>query len=281
MARDDQHERPRPLRDAARDGATPPTTVGTVLAALAIGVILYRTDAGIDPINLAAAVVAVVATGGTSLYTVLRVLRAAEPQVTPVDDPRNNAGEQLIPRGTALLGEILEQLLELRATPPAAAPPEVPEDPADSVEAYDWAEADPSPPRHARTQKMPAVDLDRRRGRVDPAGRPRRLTTVPPETMPPADPDWYADELTAADERNARGRVRPPPQEQRATVQRPSSPDATTAPTGLVTRTPTGQIPASALLAGSRARRRAERLDEPVDDRYGAGAVPWGGTHRA
>ena len=241
MARDDQ--RPRPLMDAARDGATPPTTVGTVLAALAIGVILYRTDAGIDPINLAAGIVAVVATGGTSLYTVLRVLRSAESRVTPVDDPRTSSGEQLVPRSSALLGEILEQLLELRGAPAEPPPADYdrggprPPDPPDHVEAYDWAEVEPSPPRHARTQQMPAVD------REPPPPRPRRAAP-PAEAMPPADPDWYGDEITTRDE-------------QRATR---ASRRARPAEDPPIARTSSGQLPAAGLLTHGRSggRRRAQ-----------------------
>lgn len=91
--------RPRPILAAIRSGAWLPL-VGTLLtAAVTFG--LLNSEQGTAIGNLVAAV-ATLLTAITAALSNFHVLRRAEPEVTPVADPRDDLGRALVPeRGPA------------------------------------------------------------------------------------------------------------------------------------------------------------------------------------
>lgn len=86
-----------PLAAAARTAATVWTAVGGVVTGLA-GVGIITADQNTALQTLLVAVTAVVG-GATSALAAFGVKRKVEPLVTPISDPRNNAGEELAPAG--------------------------------------------------------------------------------------------------------------------------------------------------------------------------------------
>jgi phosphatidylglycerophosphate synthase len=84
----------RPIVDAIRGGAWK-TALGTgISAAVSFGVLDTREASALN--TVVAALVTIV-TALTSVVAQLHILRNAEPQVTPVVEPRDNAGHPLIP----------------------------------------------------------------------------------------------------------------------------------------------------------------------------------------
>jgi hypothetical protein len=89
-----------PLASAAKSAATLWTAVGGIVTGLAgVGIITVDQNGALQ--GLLVAVTAVVG-GVTSTLAAFGVRKQAEPLVTPVADPRNDAGEQLLPAGPGL-----------------------------------------------------------------------------------------------------------------------------------------------------------------------------------
>lgn len=95
MTRLDIDERPRPLVDAATWVARVTGLVGTVVTALAgWGIVTAaQGDAVTGLLGAIPGVVTLVAT----VLAAFGVVRRAEPQVTPLSDPRDNQGQALRP----------------------------------------------------------------------------------------------------------------------------------------------------------------------------------------
>lgn len=85
--------RPRPILDAIRTG-TWKTGLGTlVTAAVAFGIL--NAEQATVANNIVASLVTIV-TAVTAILAQVHVLQRAEPQVTPVVDPRANDGTRLV-----------------------------------------------------------------------------------------------------------------------------------------------------------------------------------------
>jgi hypothetical protein len=86
--------RPRPILEAIRSGAWK-TILGTlVAAAVSFGLLNGQQATLLD--NIVAALASLI-TLVTSFVAQLHVLGRAEPQVTPVADPRDDTGTPLVP----------------------------------------------------------------------------------------------------------------------------------------------------------------------------------------
>jgi hypothetical protein len=86
-------DRPRPILEAIQAGMWKTWLGGAVTAAVAFGILNTQQATAVN--NLVAAVVTLV-TVATSLAAQLHVLHTAEPQVTPVSDPQDDAGHKLV-----------------------------------------------------------------------------------------------------------------------------------------------------------------------------------------
>lgn len=85
--------RPRPILEAIRDGMWK-TVLGTAITAAATFGVLDGQQATL--INNLVAAIATVVTLATSLLAQFHILSHAEPEVTPVVDPRDNDGHPLV-----------------------------------------------------------------------------------------------------------------------------------------------------------------------------------------
>jgi hypothetical protein len=84
-----------PLADAAKSAATLWTAVGGIVTGLAgVGIITADQNTALQAVLVA---VTAVVGGVTSALAAFGVKRQAEPLVTPLADPRNNLGEELLP----------------------------------------------------------------------------------------------------------------------------------------------------------------------------------------
>lgn len=85
--------RPRPVHEAAK-GQQLTTAIGTIITALAaIGVLTLDQS---DAIQVILTIVAPVAAAVTGLLAAFGVVKKAEPNVTPLADPRDTLGNPLI-----------------------------------------------------------------------------------------------------------------------------------------------------------------------------------------
>ncbi|WP_134664027.1 hypothetical protein [Amycolatopsis sp. CFH S0078] len=90
----DLADRPRPILEAIRGGGWK-TLAGTLIAAaVSFGILNAEQATALD--NVVAAVVTLI-TFVTSAVAQFHVLDHAEPQVTPVADPRDDRGRPLVP----------------------------------------------------------------------------------------------------------------------------------------------------------------------------------------
>lgn len=85
--------RPRPILEAIQTGAWK-TVLGTVVTAAASFGVLDGEQATLA--NNAVAAIATIATAVTSLVAQFHILHNAEPEVTPLADPRDDTGHQLV-----------------------------------------------------------------------------------------------------------------------------------------------------------------------------------------
>jgi hypothetical protein len=91
--------RPRPILAAFRSIGALITALGSVATALAgVGILSAAQDSAVVD---ALGVIPGVITAVTGLVAAFRVVRRAEPAVTPLSDPQDDAGHQLVPVGTA------------------------------------------------------------------------------------------------------------------------------------------------------------------------------------
>ncbi|MGW3470449.1 hypothetical protein ACWDKQ_18770 [Saccharopolyspora sp. NPDC000995] len=90
--------RPRPILDAIRSGTWKTLVGALVTAAVSFGLLNANQATLLN--NMVAAVVTLV-TLVTSTLAQLHILDHAEPQVTPVADPRDNTGRPLVPAPAA------------------------------------------------------------------------------------------------------------------------------------------------------------------------------------
>lgn len=86
-------DRPRPILDAISSGMWKTVLGGAITAAVSFGLLDGQQATLVN--NLVAAIATVV-TIATSLLAQLHILRNAEPEVTPMADPRDNAGQPLV-----------------------------------------------------------------------------------------------------------------------------------------------------------------------------------------
>ncbi|SFO81976.1 hypothetical protein SAMN05421810_10163 [Amycolatopsis arida] len=87
--------RPRPIRDTIRSGGAWRTAIGALItAAVSFGLLNTEQATLVDNI---VATLATLITLVTSLIAQFHILGRAEPQVTPVSDPRDDHGAPLVP----------------------------------------------------------------------------------------------------------------------------------------------------------------------------------------
>jgi hypothetical protein len=91
----DIRTRPRPIREAFRSVGSAIALVGSIVTSL-VGWGVISATQGDAVHGLLGAIPGVVALV-TALLSAFGVVQKAEPQVTPLSDPRNNRGEQLAP----------------------------------------------------------------------------------------------------------------------------------------------------------------------------------------
>lgn len=90
----DIRSRPRPIRDAFRSVGTAVALLGSVVTSLVGWGVITATQG--DAVNgLLGAIPGVVALV-TALLSAFGVVRAAEPKVTPLEDPVNDKGQALV-----------------------------------------------------------------------------------------------------------------------------------------------------------------------------------------
>lgn len=98
MSTIDIRTRPRPIMDAFKSVGTAVAFIGSVVTSLVGWGVLSATQG--DAVNgLLGAIPGAVGLV-TALLSAFGVVKSAEPKVTPVDDPRNNAGQPLVVNGT-------------------------------------------------------------------------------------------------------------------------------------------------------------------------------------
>jgi drug/metabolite transporter (DMT)-like permease len=89
-----------PLKDAAASAARVWAALGGIAAGLAgVGILTVEQNTALQA-TLAA--VAALITAASTAAAAFGVRRQAEPLVTPISDPQNNAGMQLVARGERL-----------------------------------------------------------------------------------------------------------------------------------------------------------------------------------
>lgn len=104
--------RPRPLVDAAAQGASAPVLIGTVFSSLlATGAVTAQQE---QWVTITLVVLAAATTALTTIIAQIRSIRVGEQMVTPVESPRNQGGDPLVPRTSLLLEEVLAQLVLMR-----------------------------------------------------------------------------------------------------------------------------------------------------------------------
>lgn len=86
--------RPRPILEAIRSGAWVPLLGTAITAVVTFGLLNSEQAAGLH--NLVAAGATLLTAVTAALHT-LHVLRNAEPEVTPISDPRAADGTPLVP----------------------------------------------------------------------------------------------------------------------------------------------------------------------------------------
>ncbi len=113
--------RPQPLVAAANQATPLPAAVSSIVSALLVAGVITRGQLDLVTVLLGAGAAACAAIA--ALVAGRRTARVGQRDVTPLEDPVNAAGEELLPRGTLLLEEIAEQLLALRQPDPATEVP--------------------------------------------------------------------------------------------------------------------------------------------------------------
>src|SRR5687768_4722394 len=100
MSTIDIRRRPRPILDAFKSVGSAIAFAGSVVTSLVGWGVLSATQG--DAVNgLLGAIPGAVALV-TALLSAFGVAKAAEPKVTPVEDPMNNAGQPLVVNGRVL-----------------------------------------------------------------------------------------------------------------------------------------------------------------------------------
>lgn len=93
MQPDAPASRPRPILDAIRSGMWKTALGAAITAAVSFGV-LDGEQATL--VNNVVAAIATLVTVATSLLVQFHILAHAEPEVTPLADPQDDAGHQLV-----------------------------------------------------------------------------------------------------------------------------------------------------------------------------------------
>jgi hypothetical protein len=90
----DIRERPRPILEAFKSVGSAVALIGSIVTSLVGWGVLSATQG--DAVNgLLGAIPGVIALV-TALLSAFGVVKSAEPKVTPIEDPRNNAGQPLV-----------------------------------------------------------------------------------------------------------------------------------------------------------------------------------------
>lgn len=91
----DMRTRPRPILDAFKSVGSAVALLGSIITSLVGWGVLSATQG--DAVNgLLGAIPGLIALA-TSLLAAFGVVKSSEGKVTPLQDPRNNAGQQLVP----------------------------------------------------------------------------------------------------------------------------------------------------------------------------------------